>query len=172
MGCGADHYGDVRLDSSKKFLNYHMCPNILGDAQHLPFKDGSFFLVKCSDVLEHLPKPFLAMKECARVSNSLVVLRVPTERDIYPCLLINLLWPTRNIYYVLENRRQHMHLWIIHHKVLAKFLRGLGFDVRVFAQSFRLIPLLEYGRKAKFLRRISNRLRIRMEYFIVAKLIR
>ncbi len=172
VGCGADHYGDVRLDATKKFLNYKMCPNILGDAQHLPFKNGSFIIVKCSDVLEHLPNPFLAMKECVRVSKSLVVLRVPTERDIWPCILLNLLPPKLNMYYVLQNRRQRMHLWIMKTGVMVKFLRGLGLEVRVFAQSFCMIPLLEYGRKARLLRWISQRLRIRMEYYLVAKLVR
>lgn len=170
MGCGADRYGDVRLDVSKHFLNYDMCPNILGDAQYLPFKDNSFTIVKCQDVLEHLPNPFLAMKECTRVSKNLVVLRVPTERDIWPAILLNLLpLPKLNLYYMLKSRKQHMHLWIIQHKIIVKFLCGLGFEVRVFAQSSRLLPLLEYGRNMWFLRRVSGRLRIRMEYFVVAK---
>ena len=40
---------------------------VQGDALHLPFPDGTFDRVICSEVLEHLPDDVAAMRELARV---------------------------------------------------------------------------------------------------------
>lgn len=40
---------------------------VRGDALHLPFADGTFDRVLCSEVLEHIPNDLGAMKELARV---------------------------------------------------------------------------------------------------------
>jgi SAM-dependent methyltransferase len=40
---------------------------VRGDALHLPFADGTFDRVICSEVLEHIPDDELAMAELARV---------------------------------------------------------------------------------------------------------
>jgi SAM-dependent methyltransferase len=42
-------------------------PGVVGDAQRLPFRDLAFDTLLCSQVLEHLPEPGLAMTEMARV---------------------------------------------------------------------------------------------------------
>lgn len=41
--------------------------DVLGDAQKLPFVDGAFDTVFCSQVLEHVPQPGVALKEFCRV---------------------------------------------------------------------------------------------------------
>ena len=38
-----------------------------GDVEHLPFADGSFGTVLCTEVIEHIPEPALALSEFARV---------------------------------------------------------------------------------------------------------
>lgn len=167
VGCGADHYGDVRVDVTKHFLNYNMVPNILCDAHHLPFRDKSFYLVKCTNVLEHMKAPFEVIKECNRVARSIVLFAFPTERDIFPTLLLNLLPPKLNLYYVLKTRSARLHLWIIKYVMVARFLRGLGWKVRVFKLSACVVPMLEYGRKAAKIKWVSERLRIGMEYKVV-----
>jgi ubiquinone/menaquinone biosynthesis C-methylase UbiE len=43
----------------------------------LPFADGSFPLVVCTDLLEHLDEPERAMRELARVSSRWVIVSVP-----------------------------------------------------------------------------------------------
>jgi SAM-dependent methyltransferase len=40
---------------------------VQGDALHLPFADGSFDRVICSEVLEHIPDDLAAMRELTRV---------------------------------------------------------------------------------------------------------
>jgi SAM-dependent methyltransferase len=54
---------------------------VLGSVVELPFPDGSFDVVGCFEVLEHLPGelPRQALSEIARVARRAVVLSVPHE---------------------------------------------------------------------------------------------
>jgi len=45
----------------------------------MPYKNGSFDVVLCTEVLEHLKKPKEALKEIFRVSRRYVILSVPNE---------------------------------------------------------------------------------------------
>jgi len=49
------------------------------DLLNLPFEDGSFDLVFCLEVLEHLHEPRQAIRELARVSKRAVIVSVPHE---------------------------------------------------------------------------------------------
>jgi ubiquinone/menaquinone biosynthesis C-methylase UbiE len=49
----------------------------VGDVMDLPFKDGCFEMVLCFEVLEHLSRPELALKELARVCGGSCILSVP-----------------------------------------------------------------------------------------------
>jgi ubiquinone/menaquinone biosynthesis C-methylase UbiE len=58
------------------------CPDaalVRGDACELPYRDGSFDLVVCLEVLEHLPAPRRALREARRVSRGGCLLSVPHE---------------------------------------------------------------------------------------------
>lgn len=50
-----------------------------GDIYTLPYKDNSFDLVLCTEVLEHLADPKKALKELVRVSKKYLLLSVPNE---------------------------------------------------------------------------------------------
>lgn len=50
-----------------------------GDIYKLPYKDNSFDVVLCTEVLEHLEKPKHALEELLRVSKKYVLLSVPNE---------------------------------------------------------------------------------------------
>jgi SAM-dependent methyltransferase len=58
-------------------------PAIVGDAQEMPFADGSYEVILCSEVLEHIPDPVKAIAEMYRVlvPGGLLVL---TTRFVYP----------------------------------------------------------------------------------------
>jgi ubiquinone/menaquinone biosynthesis C-methylase UbiE len=50
-----------------------------GDIYALPYKDNSFDLIICTEVLEHLEDPDKALRELKRVSRKYVLLSVPNE---------------------------------------------------------------------------------------------
>jgi len=57
---------------------------LLGDAQVLPFKEGAFDIVICSEVLEHLPDPEKAISEIRRVlvSDGLAIITTPNGSNL------------------------------------------------------------------------------------------
>lgn len=50
-----------------------------GSIYELPYKDNSFDLVLCTEVLEHLEDPARGLRELARVSKKYLVISVPNE---------------------------------------------------------------------------------------------
>jgi SAM-dependent methyltransferase len=52
---------------------------IKGSIYDLPYKDNSFNLVLCTEVLEHLDNPSKALKELVRVSSKYLIVSVPNE---------------------------------------------------------------------------------------------
>ena len=50
-----------------------------GSIYELPYRDNSFDLVLCTEVLEHLEEPEKALKELVRVSKKYLVISVPNE---------------------------------------------------------------------------------------------
>lgn len=51
----------------------------IGDIYNLPYKNSSFDLVTCMEVLEHLENPAMALSEVERVSSKYILLTVPSE---------------------------------------------------------------------------------------------
>lgn len=86
VGCGASPRGDVNCDllfpkSDLRLGSLSSCkifPNFVkADVMALPFRSGSFDLVHCSHVLEHLGDPLEALRELKRVSRKKVAVIVP-----------------------------------------------------------------------------------------------
>jgi ubiquinone/menaquinone biosynthesis C-methylase UbiE len=80
-GLGKDLIG---IDFSKKAIaiGQKLFPDLAikeGDIYGLDFKDNSFDLVLCTEVLEHLEDPQRALKELIRVSKKYLLLSVPNE---------------------------------------------------------------------------------------------
>jgi SAM-dependent methyltransferase len=68
------------LDSQETGLEwYNAKPSTFGDAEKLPFNNGSFDTVVLLEVLEHLPNPIIALQEAQRVlkKDGLLVLSTP-----------------------------------------------------------------------------------------------
>ncbi len=79
-GSGYDRYFlnrvTVDIDPARK-------PDIVADAEHLPFKDGEFSRILCTEVLEHVRNPRAAIAEMYRVlapGGTLIL----TTRFVYP----------------------------------------------------------------------------------------
>lgn len=60
----------------------------MGDIRRLPFASGSFELVLCLEVLEHLGDPLRAVREVRRVSSRHCLISVPNEPFFMVCNLL------------------------------------------------------------------------------------
>jgi SAM-dependent methyltransferase len=72
----------VELDAGALARAQARCPGtslVRGDAYRLPFRPGSYDLVVCLEVLEHLAEPDRALRELRRVSRGACLLSVPHE---------------------------------------------------------------------------------------------
>lgn len=70
IGCGEKPYQDLFGDAHYVGLNYSgdgASPDVLGDAQSLPFADRCADVVFTTQVIEHLPDPRLMLAEAWRV---------------------------------------------------------------------------------------------------------
>lgn len=77
-----------------------------GDIYNIPFKDNSFDLVICCEVLEHLEQPEKALAELERVTKNYVILSVPNE----PVFKLANFLRGKNILR-LGNDREHVNHW-------------------------------------------------------------
>jgi ubiquinone/menaquinone biosynthesis C-methylase UbiE len=94
VGCGAGNV--IKKASCGKLFGVDISPFILNkakkklnkkvylfqaDAQHLPCKDQAFMQVICSEVLEHLLDPHVALKEIARIlkNKGIAIISIPNE---------------------------------------------------------------------------------------------
>lgn len=69
------------MDEAIKFGN-QLHPQVKikkGDIYKLPYKDSSFDLIICTEVLEHLDNPIKAVEELKRVTKKHIILSVPNE---------------------------------------------------------------------------------------------
>lgn len=89
LGCGASPYARLLEDRISTYIgadlrpNLEMPPTVCSNCLALPFKEGSFDSVLCTQVLEHVSNPFTTMSEIHRV------LRVGG----YAVLTMPALWP-------------------------------------------------------------------------------
>ncbi|MFN0242510.1 MAG: class I SAM-dependent methyltransferase [Planctomycetota bacterium] len=57
-------------------------PTLQGSSYKLPIRDRAFAMATCTDLLEHLDDPALAMRELVRVSAQFVLVTVPYKIEI------------------------------------------------------------------------------------------
>ncbi len=72
----------VALDADPGLLSAVADPRVRGDATRLPFPDGAFDLVVCQALLVNLPDPEAAVREFARVSDSVVAAIEPDNSAV------------------------------------------------------------------------------------------
>ncbi|GEM_PF-1722489 len=75
FACGVD----ISHSYIKKAKNRVRSFYVVCNAENLPFRDKSFDLVLCSEMIEHTLQPVNVIKECARICSRYVVLSVPTD---------------------------------------------------------------------------------------------
>lgn len=105
IGCGAGRFTEIALSAGAEVVamdysgavdacranfagNAHLTV-VQGDVYRLPFTAGSFDFVYCFGVLQHTPdveRAFLSLTKAVKPGGHLAV-------DLYPRLLMNLLWP-------------------------------------------------------------------------------
>ncbi len=83
IGAGGSGYGKFFPNRLSVDIDPLRKPDVVADAHALPFKDGEFEMVLCTEVLEHVKNPKKVMDEILRVltPRGLVVL---TTRFVYP----------------------------------------------------------------------------------------
>jgi SAM-dependent methyltransferase len=92
VGCGdgaltnplAEDYDVTGADLSQTALSHVRTKTVLASATDLPFADGAFDLVLCSQVLEHLEDADYrrALSELRRVASRSVLISVPFQEDL------------------------------------------------------------------------------------------
>lgn len=94
---------------------------VAADAQHLPFRDGAFDKVLCTEVLEHIPDDKLGIRELFRVAKSGADVAVSVPR----C------WPER-VFWTLSWEYWHTpggHVRMYRPGQMAGYLRQQGFEI-------------------------------------------
>src|SRR5213593_696978 len=83
LDLGSGEHGGFHLDTDGRIIHIDVQdrfrPEVIADAQLLPFEDSSVDAVLAMSILEHVPKPWLAVDEIYRVlrPGGLVVGYVP-----------------------------------------------------------------------------------------------
>ena len=80
--CPRGVYHTVAIDFSGRMLQRNSCSlKICGSAIELPFKNNSFDITFCSNLLHHLKYPREAVLEMKRVSRKYVILSEPNRNN-------------------------------------------------------------------------------------------
>lgn len=113
----------------------------LGDIYDLEYKDNSFDILLCTEVLEHLQNPHAALKELLRVSKRYVLVTVPNE----PWFTISRILRGKNLL-KLGAHPEHIQWWTssAFHKFVSK-QKGVKIRVRKFPFPWTMILLEKKG---------------------------
>jgi SAM-dependent methyltransferase len=72
VGCGFKPYEPIFAPYASSYVGVdsgpHAAPDVVGTAERIPVDDGSFDVVLCSQVLEHVDDPAQVVRELARVT--------------------------------------------------------------------------------------------------------
>ncbi|MDD5148500.1 MAG: class I SAM-dependent methyltransferase [Candidatus ainarchaeum sp.] len=93
IGCAQGHYLEKAFEKTNNVFGLDFDFNNLGQvlpplgfglvhasAEAIPFREGSFDFVLCSEVLEHVPDWKKALKELKRISRKKIVITIPLEK--------------------------------------------------------------------------------------------
>ena len=167
VGCGSDHFGDLRLDRVHHYLGKNTCANLIADACYLPFRNNSFDHIRAFDVIEHTDNWKTAVIELIRVSKGQIEIRFPQGDGFKQHALASLL-SLRVKELPLFALSRKLHKWQINPESFNRFLaaRNVKFDSHI--DSMSIFNLVLSGRKKRLLpcgmRRILQTKRISLSY--------
>ncbi len=157
VGCGAGHvlarFPQARragLDLSATMLGWARrrlgptVPLYRGSADRLPFADGAFAVVVCTEVLEHTPDPDTVLRELLRVAGprGRVVVSVPNEKRIDAAKhALGRVPGLRALLRTLADEDNEWHLHRMDLPFLRRMCAGVGRIERVRALPWGLLPL-------------------------------
>lgn len=115
----------IEYDESAVMMANVMYPKLTikkGDIYKLPYKNNSFDLVICTEVLEHLENPKKAYRELLRVSRKYVLVSVPNE----PFFTIQRIGRLQNVLH-LGAHPEHIQHWTF--PAFTKFMKVKGVKI-------------------------------------------
>ena len=90
LGAGSGKYREIIKQKTSEYIAFDMMPgenvDVVGDALNLPFPERSFNTVVSTQVLEHVERPWLMIKEIHRVlkENGICILTAPFLIPYHP----------------------------------------------------------------------------------------
>jgi len=121
IGSGETGFGDIRLDFIAS-----SAVNIVGDAQHLPFRDNTFSEIHEYNLLEHMPNPAHQLLEARRVLKNHGLLRLVTDNAA--CLKYYLLGTHTGGYSKHGGKDRHYALFTMEH--LRNLMQVSGLNIQ------------------------------------------
>jgi len=112
---------DLEARRQHRVTNPGRADFIVADAQHLPFKDGAFDKVLCTEVLEHIPDDKLGIRELYRVAKPGAPVAVSVPRY----------WPER-VFWTLSWEYWHTpggHVRTYRPGEMRRYLTNQGFEI-------------------------------------------
>src|SRR5688572_20018329 len=157
VGCGAGHvlarfdsHERVGLDLSETMLGRarnRLGANVRlvrGSAEQLPFANGSFAVVLCTEVLEHTQHPDVVIRELMRVAapDARVVVSIPNEGNIDRAKRVLRALPLVNrLLGTLADEGNEWHVHRFDKRLLRDVTRGVAGIVRMRGVPFPTMPL-------------------------------
>lgn len=90
LGAGSAKYREIIRERASSYTTFDMAPgpniDVVGDALNLPFGEASFETIVSTQVLEHVEKPWIVVKEIHRVlkSGGICFLTAPFMEPYHP----------------------------------------------------------------------------------------
>lgn len=125
---------DARKEAEK--LSLKNCFFVEGDAEKLKYDDNSFDIVICTEVLEHLPHPEVALKEIHRVLKwgGVAIITTPNRDNIFKKVFG---WMKEMVESDVEKVDPHRmldgsygHISVLSSKELIQKLKDMGFKIK------------------------------------------
>ncbi len=140
LGCGPDNWGDIKVDIAfRTQTGLPSLPDVIADAQQLPFRDCSFSFCRCWHVIEHVDGPRQVINEIRRVADHASI-RFPTDNGVTSRFLIGLVTlDLHSITHSIRTWRTGAHKWVIIPQHGTKHYQDM-------------LSFLHSGRKARFFR--------------------